>query len=269
MNQISRLIETSRNYLSPPNERQLEVRLAGNPEEIRLAQKLRQEVFSSELCASSLNHQTLDEDEFDEHCQHLIVIDHAKGQIVGTYRVLSAASARRIGRFYSEQEFDLTPLSALRDSLVELGRSCVHPDYRDGAVIRLLWSGLGEILQQSSARYVIGCPSVSIADGGHYAAALFRTLSRKYLCDPALRVKPRNRLPYESLYADCDPVVPPLIKGYIRVGAKMMGEPHRDLAFGTVDFLMMLPVASIADRYSRKFMGTRPLIPAQMESLPA
>lgn len=255
MTPIARLMETSRQYLGSPGERQLEARLTRNRGERIAAQKLRKDVFATELPFNSLAFQTLDEDEFDDHCRHLIVIDHACDQIVGTYRILDPDAARRIGRYYSEGEFDLTPLAGIRDGLLELGRSCVHPNYRDGTVIRMLWSALGLLLQDSPARYVIGCPSVSAADGGHLAAALYRSLSRRHLCEPAWQVSPRQRLAYESLYAECDPVVPPLFKGYLRAGARLMGEPHCDTAFGTVDFLMMLPVSDASGRYARKFLG--------------
>jgi putative hemolysin len=255
MNQIYRVIETTRSYFQSDAEKALTVKIAQNSRERVAAQKLRKEVFAAELPAGCLALAELDEDEFDDHCRHLIVIDESKNKVVGTYRVLSAASARDLGRYYSESSFDLSKLSGIRGSLLELGRSCVHPDYRDGTVIRLLWAGLGEILKTSPERFVIGCPSVSLADGGHYAAAIHRKLVRKHLSEPELQVRPHDRLPFETLFANCDPVIPPLFKGYLRVGAQLMGAPHRDLKFGTVDFFMMLPVASIADRYSKRFIS--------------
>jgi putative hemolysin len=268
MNQIYRVIETTRNYFQPSAEKTLTVKLAQNSRERIAAQKLRKEVFAAELPGGYLSSTDTDEDEFDDHCRHLIVIDQSIGKVVGTYRVLSAASARSLGRYYSESSFDLTKLNGIRGSLLELGRSCVHPDYRDGSVIRLLWSGLGEILKTSPERFVIGCPSVSLADGGHYAAALHRKLSRKHLSEPALQVLPHDRLPCETLFANCDPVIPPLFKGYLRVGAQLMGPPHRDLQFGTVDFFMMLPVTAIAERYSKRFI-TRTDHTTNPELLPA
>ncbi len=223
MNQIYRIVETTRSYFQSTKEKSLTVQIAQTASERRAAQKLRKEVFAAELPAGSLVSCDLDEDEFDDHCAHLIVVDQSIQQIVGTYRVLHAMSARRIGRYYSESAFDLSSIQHIRGSLLELGRSCVHPDYRDGSVIRMLWSGLGEILKTSPERFVIGCPSVSAADGGHYAAAIHRKLSRKHLCAPESRVTPLNPLRHETLFANCDPVIPPLFKGYLRVGAQLMG----------------------------------------------
>jgi putative hemolysin len=255
MNPIYRIIEATRGYFHSSAEKTLQVKIAENSSERTAAQKLRKEVFAVELPAASLALCDLDEDEFDDHCRHLIVIDQSIGKVVGTYRVLNASSARRVGRYYSESAFDLTSIQHMRGSLLELGRSCVHPDYRDGSVIRMLWSGLGDILKTSPERFIIGSPSVSSADGGHYAAAIYRKLSRKHLCAAELQVAPRQPLGHAALYRNCDPVIPSLIKGYLRVGAQLMGEPHRDEKFGTVDFFMMIPVAAIADRYSKKFIG--------------
>jgi putative hemolysin len=266
MNQIYRILETTRGYFQSSTEKSLTVKIAENSRERSAAQKLRKEMFAAELPAGRLAQCDLDEDEFDDHCRHLIVIDQSHGLVVGTYRVLHAANARRVGRYYSESAFDLTKIQHIRGSLLELGRSCVHPNYRDGSVIRMLWSGLGEILKTSPERFVIGSPSVSSADGGHYAAAIHRKLSRKHLCAPELQVRPREPLRHETLFANCDPVIPPLFKGYLRVGAQLMGEPHRDIKFGTVDFFMMLPVAAITDRYSKRFID-RPLSTSRGELL--
>jgi putative hemolysin len=250
MNSIYRMIETTRSYFRSAHEPSLRVKIAETASERKAAQRLRKDVFAAEVPAGCLALCDFDEDEFDDHCRHLIVIDDATGEVIGTYRVLHASKARFLGRYYSEAAFDFTKLQNVRSSLIELGRSCIHPSYHTGNVIRLLWSGLGDILKTSPERFVICSPSVSAADGGHYAASIHRKLSRKHLCSPELRVLPRVPLHLETLLANCDPVIPPLIKGYLRAGAQLMSEPHLDIKFGRVDFFMMLPVAALAQCYS-------------------
>jgi putative hemolysin len=123
----------------------LTVRVAESAEDIRRAQKLRYHVFADEMGAAlSSTHLGIDVDEYDALCDHLIVEDHASGQVVGTYRMLPPAAARQADSLYSEHEFDLSRLDYLRDHTLEVGRSCVHKDFRSGAVIALLWSGLAE-----------------------------------------------------------------------------------------------------------------------------
>ncbi|HQN12836.1 MAG TPA: GNAT family N-acyltransferase [Quisquiliibacterium sp.] len=232
----------------------LEVRLAERPDEIEQAMRLRYRVFRDEFGAHLPAGDGLDRDLFDRHCHHLIVRDRQRDAVVGTYRVLLPERARRIGRLYTEDEFWLTRLNPIRDELVELGRSCVHPDYRTGGVILLLWSGLGAFLSQHAGGHVIGCVSVPMHDGGAFAARLYRRLAREHLADETLRVWPRDRLPIEDFPADEPVVLPPLMKGYLRCGARLLGEPHRDDAFGCADFPMMLSLERLDARYQRRFM---------------
>src|SRR5450432_2956581 len=126
----------------PESQRRLAVHLARGEAEISDAQRLRYRVFAEEMGARLPSAaQGIDRDMFDPWCDHLLVTEEDTGEVVGTYRILTGASAKNIGGFYSEQEFDLTRLNHLRDRAVEVGRSCVHPDYRSGGVIALLWSG--------------------------------------------------------------------------------------------------------------------------------
>ena len=177
----------------------LEANPAPTDADIDRALRLRYRVFAEELGACLDPAQGIDRDVFDPYCQHLIVRDRASAAVVGTYRVLLPEQAAELGRLYSDGEFTLTRLHALRPSMVELGRSCVDAGYRSGAVIMLLWSGLGALLAQSSARYLIGCVSVSIRDGGHFAASLYSRLARTHLSQESVRVWPRQRLEIERL----------------------------------------------------------------------
>jgi putative hemolysin len=233
----------------------LSVHLARSNTEVREAQRLRYRVFAEEMGARLQGVEPgIDEDLFDPYCDHLVVTDEETGEVLGTYRILSGLTAERLGSFYSETEFDLTRLANLRERTVELGRSCVHPDYRRGAVIALLWSGLAQYMQRYGYDYILGCASMSMADGGHSAAAAYRRLSKKHLSPPEYRAFPRCPLPLHELDADVTPVIPPLIKAYLRVGAWVCGEPAWDPDFNTADLLMMLPFSRVDQRYAKHFM---------------
>lgn len=155
-----------------PARPSLSVGLAINQREVLSAQKLRFQVFAEELGAR-LPTKTpgVDQDIFDPYCEHLVVRNEDNGQVIGTYRILSPESAKAVGSYYSESEFDLTRLQHLRPRMVEIGRSCVHPDFRTGTTIALLWSGLAKYMLQNGYDYLIGCASISMADGGHAAAS--------------------------------------------------------------------------------------------------
>ncbi len=197
----------------------------------------------------------LDCDEFDMHCEHLLVRDTDTRQVVGTYRLLSGATARRVGRFYSDSEFDLTRLAHLREQTVEVGRSCVHRDYRYGATITLLWAGIARYMETHGYSYLIGCASIGMADGGHAAASIYNTLRQSSLSPTEYRVFPRCELPL-AVYGNDLPaaVLPPLIKGYVRLGSYICGAPAWDPDFNTADLLMLLPMSRMDPRYARHFL---------------
>lgn len=233
----------------------LEVRLARDEVEIERAMRLRWQVFAGELGAALDAPTGIDRDAFDPYCEHLVVVDRDSGEVVGTYRLLMPGAAQRLGRLYSDGEFRLTRLDGLRSRMVELGRSCVRADYRSGGVMMLLWSGLGALLARSELRYLIGCVSVSMADGGAFAASLYRELAARHLAGEALRVWPRERLELERHAPLAGLVVPPLVKGYLRAGASLLGEPHVDAQFNCADFPMMLDLDGLKARYQRRFVG--------------
>lgn len=232
----------------------LSVGLARSPGEILEAQRLRYRIFAGEMGAHlRVRTPGVDQDVFDAYCEHLLVRDNASGEIVGTYRILPPAQAQRVG-YYSETEFDLTRLQHLRPQLVEVGRACVHPDYRSGATIALLWSGLASYMMERGHGYLIGCASVSMSDGGHAAASLYNRL-RDHLGPHEYRVFPRCPLPLASLRQDQPVETPALIKGYLRAGAWICGEPAWDPDFNTADLPILLPMARIADRYAKHYLG--------------
>jgi putative hemolysin len=234
----------------------LYVQLARTPAEVRAAQRLRYEVFATEMGVRlSGPAPGVDEDRFDAHCDHLLVLEVDSGDVVGTYRILGPRAAERAGGYYSEQEFDLARLDHLRPRLVEIGRSCIRADYRTGAVITLLWAGLARYMLARGHAYLVGCASISMADGGHVAADLYRRVAEQHLAPPEYRAFPRVRLPLEHLRDGGEAEMPPLIKGYLRSGAKVCGEPAWDPNFNTADLLMLLPMARVNARYARHYLG--------------
>lgn len=231
------------------------VALARGEEEVREAQRLRYRVFVEELGAhiytTTPDH---DIDRYDAFCDHLIVRESHADRIVGTYRILSPDAARRAGNYYSETEFLIGRLHNLRARMVEVGRSCIHPDYRSGAVITLLWAGLAEYMVTRKHDYLMGCASIGMADGGHNAANLFTQIGAENLAPAEYRVFPKHGLPVERLVTHQPALVPPLIKGYLRVGAWVCGEPAWDPYFNTADLLMLLPMSHMNPRYTRHFI---------------
>ena len=242
----------------------LEVAWARHLDDVREAQRLRHEVFAGEMGArlsSSLPGHDIDL--FDDYCEHLLVRDGATRQVIGTYRVLTPTQARRVGCFYSDTEFDLTRLRMLRERMVELGRSCVHPDHRHGGVIMALWGALAEFMVRNELDTMIGCASIpmqhegphGMVGGGHAAASIWRQVRERHLAPIEHQVRPRLPLPVDQL-DDSLPVEPPaLIKGYLRLGARVLGAPAWDPDFNAADLPMMMRLADMPMRYRRHFLG--------------
>jgi putative hemolysin len=244
--------------------------VATDGDQVRAAQRLRYSVFAGELGAT-LPGDGVDIDEFDAFCDHLIIREEPSGTVVGTYRMLPPHRAAEAGRFYSEGEFDLAGLSQLRGALVETGRSCVHPDHRTGAVINLMWAGIARYMHLHGYRWLAGCASVPLADGGETAAGVWDLAQRRHLAPPAWRVRPRNPWPVRPATAGdgqsgvCGGLarqsssakvnVPPLLKGYLRLGAWVCGAPALDPDFDVADFYVLLSLDRVDPRYLRHFLG--------------
>jgi putative hemolysin len=231
------------------------VALARSDEEVREAQRLRYKVFVEELGAHVKTRLPgHDIDHFDPFCEHLIVRESHADRIVGTYRILSPDAARRVGSYYSESEFYINRLQNLRSRMVEVGRSCIHPDHRSGAVITLLWAGLADYMVSNNYEYLMGCASIGMVDGGHNAANLFAQLDPAHMAPAEYRSFPLHGLPFERLANGQPVLVPPLIKGYLRVGAWVCSEPAWDPDFNTADLLLLLPMSRMNPRYMRHFV---------------
>ena len=186
--------------LAEHNAPRLTVAFAQSASEVREAQRLRYQVFCEEMGAQLKTLEAgIDKDIYDSYCDHLLVRDNETLEVVGTYRILTPSQARKIGGYYAETEFDLTRLAHLRSRLVEVGRSCVHANYRNGATIALLWSGVLNYMREHGYDYLIGCASIGMADGGHSAASIYRRLSLEHMSPIEWRVFPRNGLALDAL----------------------------------------------------------------------
>lgn len=233
----------------------LALSIATTPEELESLQRLRYRVFSDELRAvfpESVDDR--DVDRFDPWCIHFQVHDTATEHVIGTYRILTPEAAIMAGGYYSESEFDLSALQSLRPQLVEVGRSCIDAGFRHGSAIMLLWSGLAQIMMRGGYRYMLGCASVSLRDDGVTAAEVWRIaqgLMQRYPDEP--RITPIHPYPVEQLDSCLPARVPPLIKGYLKVGATICGRPAWDPDFNTADFPILLDLERLDRRYRRHF----------------
>ena len=238
----------------------IEVVWAKQLDEVRQAQRLRFSIFAGEMGAK-LDSKVPghDVDLFDDYCEHLLVRDLASGKVVGTYRVLTPAQARRIGSTYSDLEFDLTRLRTLRGRMVELGRSCVHPDHRHGGVIMALWGALAEFMVRNQLDTMIGCASIPMLHNGvvsgDMAASIWKQVSQTHLAPAEYQVRPRLPLPINQLNGELDVEPPALIKGYLRLGAKVLGAPAWDPDFNSADLPMLMRIQDLPMRYRKHFLG--------------
>lgn len=232
----------------------LEARFVRHEHELRSAQRLRAEVFGAEYGVRFDDPDGLDSDRFDPFCDHVNVYDTANGLLVATTRLMTGEKARLAGSFYSEHEFDMTALACLPGRVLEVGRTCVHPDYRSGAAITVLWSALSDYLVSQDFSYLLGCASISLRDGGHNFAAIMPELRERHLVEPALRVVPRRGLLMEADRANGPASLPPLLKAYLRMGCRIGGEACWDPDFQCADVFVLLDVAAMSARYAQRFL---------------
>ncbi len=253
---------TVESYASPVLARHQDyvVRLAASEMEYRAAYRLRFEVFNLELNegldSAFINGE--DTDPFDAVCDHLIVQQVQTKRVVGTYRIQTGVKAGLSLGYYSEQEFDFAPYESIRGELIELGRACVHKDYRNYDVLNLLWHGISRYAHETGARYLVGCSSLTTQHQEEGWAA-YRRLER-HLAPPALRTTPTQsyRLePLEVELADDLPDPPRLLRMYLMLGAYICGEPAIDRAFKTIDFLTLLDLQQLAPSFRVRYLGQK------------
>lgn len=252
----------------------IEVRLARSLKEIKAAQKLRYRIFYEEMHAKPdwrMRMTRRDIDQYDIFCDHLLVLDHdrPKGKrIVGTYRLLRQEVALQHDGFYSSGEYDLAPLMTESfgaqigegRQLLELGRSCVHADYRANSTINMLWKGIAEYLKDHNIAYMFGCASFEGVDPAEFKEPM-AYLYHNHLVPDDFKVRALDGQFVEMNTMPADEIdvrmarraLPPLIKGYLRIGCFIGDGAVVDEQFGTTDVFILLPVEKIAKRYSKKF----------------
>ena len=243
------------------------VKTADSNEELRAALKLRHEVFLEELLKKTTR-SGYDIDRFDKTCDHLLIIDKNKDMVIGTYRLQSSLHTKR---WYTATEFHMKRmLKGLPGNKLELGRACVHKDYRNGVTIALLWEGIHAYIQASQTHYLFGCSSIKTMDKEEIKG-IYHYLKNEGHLTHDHRVRPKGKFkvpgmsahlrrvrkkphlaPREDLHIHKDQI-PPLLKSYLKVGAKVCGVPALDRDFRCIDFLTLLKVQDIGDKYNRKF----------------
>ncbi len=245
------------------------VKFAETPEEIEAAKRLRYSVFVEEQghLSDKAVPDSIDEDEFDPYCLHLIIVERNLNEVIGTYRVHPGAVALEGLGFYSEQEFKFEGLDKIADSIVEVGRSCVKPEFRNGAVVALLWTGMALVHARTNCQYLLGCVSLTTTDAtiGYAVREYMRKQGDVFTNVVKATPQPDYELP-EPDWQEVDELVngarrselrklmPPLLKGYLRLGAKFSEEPVLDKEFGAIDFLVLLDFDEMEHKYARHFL---------------
>jgi len=233
-----------------------QIRLAQSLAEREAACRLRFRVFNIELGEGLISSYStgMDQDHFDLFCDHLIVEDRSRSEIVGTYRMQSGVTAARHLGYYSAQEFDFLPYEPIRDQVLELGRASIDREHRSSEVLTLLWRGIAQYSQFYGLRYLIGCSSLTSQDP-QAGWQMYSQLS-DFLVSPEFRTLPRAKyeLPPAAPGSTVEVKIPKLIKTYIAVGAKICGTPAWDREFGTIDFLTLLDLAHLTPAARNRFL---------------
>lgn len=238
-----------------------DIKITTEPSEVQEAQRLRFQVFNLEMNKGlKTSYATgLDVDDFDPYCDHLIVRESTSQEVVGTYRLLLGSRARRHIGFYSESEFHLESIKKLDGELLELGRTCVRKDFRDRALIPLMWGAIAEYIKSREVRYLFGCGSLYTTDVKE-VSEIFSLLKRKYYAPDSYRVSPVKECRFDGLQEEIKVEdeqslflkLPSLIKGYLRIGALVCGPPALDKEFGTADFFLLLDFSTMSSDYLRR-----------------
>lgn len=242
------------------------IRLAQTPEEVAAAQRLRYKVFYEEFHAipdEETSRTQRDADEFDAITDHLIVIDEAlpaENQIVGTYRLLRQPVAEKFGKFYTSGEFNVAPLLGKYKSVLELGRSCVLPEYRTRPVLQKLWQGIAQYITKHKVDLMFGCGSLYGTSPDDIAAEL-SYLYHHHLADPSvcpvarperyvnMNLIPKDQIDVKSTFMK----LPPLIKGYIRLGASIGDGAVIDHQWNSIDVCIVMPTNLVTEKYMKHY----------------
>lgn len=235
--------------------KRLECFVADSQDLIKEAQVLRYRIFAKEMGAKLKSEaEGLDYDEVDNYCDHLVVYDNTTNKIVGYTRLLTDQQAEQLGRFYSQSEFNLDHVLALPGRFLEIGRTCVDPDFRGSAVLTTLWSALVEYALKGQFNYLLGCASITPGPSGFAVDAVYRNIDAKNIAPASLQVTPSIPVPAELRCGRDESGIPPLLKAYLRFGALICGEPCWDEDFNCMDLFVLLPLDQLQERYSKHYM---------------
>jgi putative hemolysin len=245
----------------------IELRLAENEDEIRAAQALRYRIFYEEMSAeptAEMSRLRRDFDSFDDYCDHLLVIDRAlpagPRRVVGTYRLLRRAMAEKRGQFYSVDEYDIRQILAFPGEILELGRSCIEPAYRQRSIMQLMWRGIADYVMYHEIGLMFGCASLAGVDPAAHALALSylyhhhlapanlrpRALPSRYV---AMNMMPRDQVDARAALGQ----LPPLIKGYLRLGGFVGDGAVIDNQFHTTDVSVVVVTDRVTGKYYRHY----------------
>lgn len=234
--------------------------------DIEAAQALRYQVFFEEMGAKAdakTLASKLDVDEFDDICDHLLVVEHSKDgdyKVVGTYRLLRREPMKKIGHFYTDGEFDISPIKQYKGHILEVGRSCVHADFRNRAVMQLLWRGIGAYVSKFNIGLMFGCASFNGVDPKEHAMALSYLhhyhLAPKEICPVALkdRYVEMNLMEKEAIDAkEAFSNLPPLIKGYLRLSGYIGAGAVIDYEYNTTDVSIVVKTDLVTEKYAARY----------------
>lgn len=231
------------------------ISLATSPEDLLECQRLRYLVFNLELGEGlAISERSgLDIDPFDSFCDHLMVRDLETNKLVGTYRLQTGEVARANLGYFGNQIFDFSVYEPRRKEILELGRACVHVDFRNIMVLHALWKGIAVYAVRHDSRYLIGCSSVSSQDE-NYGVAMYEALKTKYLAPPELRTEPQPGHACRSTGAPVTSTRPPrLFRAYLEISGRICGPPAIDREFKTIDFLTIVDLVKLPDRVRTRF----------------
>ena len=226
-----------------------------NPQDIRKALELRYRVFAQDMGADVQGSDAgIDRDRFDDYCMHLVVKDQTSGQIVAYSRILTNDLATRTGGFYSATEFDIQQVLKPGHSYMEIGRTCVDPDFRSGSGLAHLWGFIADYMEKEKIDFLMGCCSIPTRDGYRQANASMAFLREGYMTPEAMRVFPKVSVPAVPL-SNTERIQPPsLLRAYLRLGVRICGELCLDEAFGVADAMILLRRDDMNHRYLKRIL---------------
>jgi len=239
----------------PEQQRQFSVLVDNSSSIIESCLRLKYDVFTSELRTEfDSKRYVLDWDRYDDYYQHVAVIDNRTNEIIATTRLLDGQAAQAAHGFYSETKFDLSNILDKPYQYTEMGRTYIHPGYRHGSALSMIWRGIARYIVDNKTDYLFGCTSIPFRNGDKYLRSMMYSLRQHHFSDKSLRVYPRIPIVLRKTGSKPDDViVPTMLKAYLRQGAVICGEPYWNTALGVADVFAFLDGTKITQRYDDHF----------------